>query len=233
MRTNPVGNLSAFKQYYVKPGLYKADETKMIEDDISFDEVPPADINKVKQDFEIYALPHMQILFNYARKISANYSDADDLFQDTYLRAFRFFHNFEIGSNCKAWLFKIMKNCFINKYRKDKKNPQIVDYDEFQNFYDSIGMDIIESHDLEIEIYSKLFDDELTSALNSLKNDYKTVLILFDLEGLSYDEISEFIGCPVGTVRSRLFRGRKILQHKLYQYALLRGYTFDNSFSKN
>ena len=139
MRTNPVGNLSAFKQYYVQPGLYKADETKMIEDDISFDEVPLSDLNKVKQDFEIYALPHMQILFNYARKISANYSDADDLFQDTYLRAFRFFHNFEIGSNCKAWLFKIMKNCFINKYRKDKKNPQIVDYDEFQNFYDRNG----------------------------------------------------------------------------------------------
>ena len=233
MRTNLAKSNTAYKQYYVRPLSYKAEESKIIDDDFSIEKQTSAEMIKKKQDFEAEALPHMELLYNYAKKISADRPDADDLFQDTYLRAFRLFHKFEKGSNCKAWLFRIMKNCFINKYRKDKKKLGTVDIDDIQNFYDSIRRDVVAPHDLEFEIYSKLFDDEMTVALESLKDDYKTVLILCDIEGLSYEEIAEFIDCPVGTVRSRLFRGRKLLQEKLYQYALSRGYTTDNSFSSN
>jgi RNA polymerase sigma-70 factor, ECF subfamily len=234
MRTNLARNRLVFKQYYIQPWLYnKVEEKKIIADDFGIETLSDTELNEKKLDFEREAIPHMKLLYNYALKISSDRLDADDLFQDTYLRAFRFFHKFEKGSNCKAWLFRIMKNCYINKYRKDKKRSSTVDIDEVQNFYDSIRKDVVEPHDLEFEIYSKLFDDEITTALESLKDDYKTVLILCDLEGLSYEEIAEFIGCPVGTVRSRLFRGRKLLQQKLYQYAISRGFATDNSFSNN
>jgi len=156
--------------------------------------------------------------------MSGNAEEADDLLQDTYLRAFKFFHKFEKGTNCRAWLFKIMKNCYINKYRKARKEPPKVDYEDVQNFYDSIRAEVIDPNDLEFKVFSNLLDDDVMNALNSLQDDYKTVVILCDLEGLSYEEIAEFLDVPIGTVRSRLHRGRKILQRKLTDYARARGY---------
>ena len=150
--------------------------------------------------------------------------DADDLLQDTYLRAFRFYHKFQKGTNCKAWLFKIMKNCYINKYRKNIKEPAKVDYEDVQNFYDSIRNDVVEPNNLENKVYSNLLDDELMNAITSLQDDYKTAVILCDLEGLSYEEIAEFLVIPIGTVRSRIHRARKMLQHKLVDYARSKGY---------
>jgi RNA polymerase sigma-70 factor (ECF subfamily) len=177
-----------------------------------------------KKSFNEEAIPHMKLLYNYALRMTGDQLDADDLLQDTYMRAFRFFHKFEKGTNCKAWLFRIMKNCYINKYRKHKKEPAKVDYEDVQNFYDSIRAEVVDPNDLERKVYSNLLDDDLMNALNSLQDDYKTVVILCDLEGLSYEEISEFLDCPIGTVRSRLHRGRKILQKKLTDYARSRGY---------
>jgi RNA polymerase sigma-70 factor (ECF subfamily) len=190
------------------------------------------ELYKRRADFEAEAMPHMKLLHNYAYKMTFSKLDADDLLQETFLRAFRFFHKFEKGTNCKAWLFRIMKNLFINKYRKNQKEPGKVDYGEIENFFDSIRSEKIDSSDLQQKVFSNLLDDDVTKALNSLQDDFKTVVILCDLEGLSYEEIADFVQCPIGTVRSRLHRGRKMLQEKLYDYAKQRGYDVENNLIK-
>lgn len=187
------------------------------------------ELEKLREEFNKEAMPHMKLLHNYAYRMTNNQLDADDLVQETYLRAFRFFHKFERGTNCKAWLFRIMKNLYINNYRKAQKEPGKVDYEEVENFFDSIRSEKIDSNDLQQKVFSNLLDDELLLALNSLQDDFKTVVILCDLEGLSYEEIAEFLNCPVGTVRSRLHRGRKLLQMKLMDYARNKGYDVDNN----
>lgn len=192
--------------------------------DTEEEEVSEEQLAKRRSEFEKEAMPHMNLLQNYAFRMLGNRLDADDLVQETYLRAFRFFDKFEKGTNCKAWLFRIMKNLFINKYRKRQKEPGTVDYDEIENFYDTIKSDRVETNDLQEKMFSNLLDDDVTNALNSLQDDFKTVVILCDLEGLSYEEIAEFVQCPIGTVRSRLHRGRKLLQQKLLEYARERGY---------
>jgi len=196
-------------------------------EDSKLDDLTPAELDARKKAFEEEAIPHMKILYNYALRMSGDQLEADDLVQDTYMRAFRFFHKFEKGTNCKAWLFRIMKNCFINKYRKNKKEPSKVDYEDVQNFYDSIRDELVDPNDLEHKVFSTLLDDDVMNALNSLQDDYKTVVILCDLESLSYEEIAEFLDVPIGTVRSRLHRGRKILQRKLYDYAKSRGFAVE------
>jgi len=187
------------------------------------------ELEKLREEFNKEAMPHMKLLHNYAYRMTNNQLDADDLVQETYLRAFRFFHKFERGTNCKAWLFRIMKNLYINNYRKAQKEPGKVDYEEVENFFDSIRSEKIDSNDLQQKVFSNLLDDELLTALNSLQDDFKTVVILCDLEGLSYEEIAEFLNCPVGTVRSRLHGGRKLLQMKLMDYARDKGYDVENN----
>ncbi len=203
-------------------------------DDVSeeLENLTEAQLMKRKADFDAEAMPHMGILTGYAVKITGSQLDADDLVQETFLRAFRFFDKFEKGTNCKAWLFRIMKNLFINKYRKNQKEPGKVDYGEIENFFDTIRSERLDSSDLQEKVFSNLLDDEVMRALNSLQDDFKTVVILCDLEGLSYEEIAEFIQCPIGTVRSRLHRGRKMLQQKLYDYAKQRGYDVENNLIK-
>lgn len=169
----------------------------------------------MREAFEQEAVPHLNLLQNYALKLLGNKLDADDLLQDTYLRAFRFFNTYQKGTNCKAWLFRIMKNLYINRYRKDQKEAAKVDYGAIENYFDSVKSDEIDSNDLQKRIFSMLLDDEITSALDSIKDDFKVVVILCDLEGFSYEEISDFLHCPIGTVRSRLHRGRRLLQKKL------------------
>ncbi len=202
-------------------------ETENSDEDTLFgppEELSDEELEKLKIEFEKEAMPHMPLLRNYANKMTMNELDADDLLQETYMRAFRFFNKFEKGTNCKAWLFRIMKNLFINNYRKNQKTPNKVDYDEIENFYETIKSDRTDSSDLQEKVYNNLLDDEVTHALNSLQDDFKTVIILCDIEGLSYEEIAEFVQCPVGTVRSRLHRGRKLLQQKLNKYASKKGY---------
>jgi len=191
------------------------------------EDVSEEELSNRKKEFEKEAMPHMSLLQNYAYKMCGNELDAEDLVQDTYLRAFRFFHKFEKGTNCKAWLFRIMKNLFINNYRKNQKLPNKVDYDEIENFFENVKSDKLDSNDLQEKVFSNLLDDEVTRALNSMQDDFKTVVILCDIEGLSYEEIADFVKCPIGTVRSRLHRGRKMLQQKLTFYAKLRGYDTD------
>ncbi|HAB50682.1 MAG: RNA polymerase subunit sigma [Ignavibacteria bacterium RIFOXYB2_FULL_35_12] len=180
--------------------------------------------NKLYKEFELEALPHLDALYNFALRMTGDGDDANDLVQDTFLKAFRFFDKFEKGTNCKAWLFRIMKNTFINTYRKKSKEPDKVDYEDVENFYQNVKPSSTDSTHLEKEIYDNLFDDDISLALASLPDDFKTVIILSDIEGFTYDEIADFIDCPVGTVRSRLHRARKMLFAKLYKYANEKGY---------
>lgn len=196
-------------------------------DSSALEDLSANELTERKRLFDIEAMPHMKLLYNYAYRLTSNQMEAEDLVQDTYLRAFRFFHRFERGTNCKAWMFRILKNCYINQYRKTKKEPSKVDYEEVENFYDSIRSEAVDPNDLEQKVFSNLLDDDLIIALNSLQDDYKTVVILCDLEGLSYEEIAEFLEVPIGTVRSRLHRGRKILEKKLRDYAKERGYAVE------
>lgn len=219
----------------VEEDISEENEFDLESDEFSIEEQQALSDEELKQkkiDFDLEAMPHMNLLHNYAYKMTFNQLDADDLLQETFLRAFRFFHKFEKGTNCKAWLFRIMKNLFINRYRKNQKEPGKVDYGEIENFFDTIRSEKMESSDLQQKVFSNLLDDDVTKALNSLQDDFKTVVILCDLEGLSYEEIADFVQCPIGTVRSRLHRGRKMLQEKLYGYAKVRGYDVENNLIK-
>ena len=182
------------------------------------------------EDFKKEALPHMAVLYNYAFRVTRNALDAEDLLQETYLRAYRFFNKYEKGTNCRAWLFRIMRNLFLNDCKKANSKPGIIDYVDVENFLENAKSDYMESTDLQEKVFSNLLDDDVTVALNSLHCDFKTVIILCDLEGFSYDEIAEFTRCPVGTVRSRLHRARKILGRKLSKYAKHRGFDVERKY---
>lgn len=175
-------------------------------------------------EFEKEAVPHMDILYNYALRMTSSPDDAADLVQETFLKAFRFWDKYEKGTNIRAWLFRILKNSFINKYRKETKEPATVDYDEIQNFYNTIKAESTDPNDLQRKIFGGLLEDDIARALETLPEEFRTVVILCDIEGLSYEEIAEFVDCPIGTVRSRIHRGRKILRSKLLGYARKHGY---------
>ena len=188
-------------------------------------------LRKRQAEFKAEAFPHKDILFNFALRTTGNKDDAQDLLQETFMKAFRFWDKFEKGTNMRAWLFRIMKNSYINRYRKETREPGMVDYDDVENFYDSIRDDSTNSNDLQKHMYSNMLSDEVTGALQALPEDFRTVVILCDIEGLTYDEIAEFLNCPIGTVRSRLHRGRKMLEEKLYDYAKDRGMVSDEQLN--
>lgn len=175
-------------------------------------------------EFEAQAVPHMEVLYNYALRTTGNSDDANDLLQETYLKAYRFWDKFEQGTNLRAWLFRIMKNTYINQYRKDAKEPDTVDYDEVEGYYNIIRDDSSDDNDLQRKMFGQLLDDDVTKALETLPEEFRTAVILSDIEGMTYEEIAEFLQIPVGTVRSRLHRGRKLLYTQLYHYAKERGF---------
>ena len=181
------------------------------------------DQKKIYLEFESEALPHLNALQSFALKLTNDPEDADDLVQDTMLKAFRFFDKFEKGTNCKAWLFQIMKNSFINNYRKHSKEPDKVDYEDVQNFYENIKADEVKSSHFEDDAFTDILDDEIVNALSTLPDDFRTIVFLSDIEGYSYEEIADFLDCPIGTVRSRLHRARKMLYALLYTYAHSKG----------
>jgi RNA polymerase sigma factor (sigma-70 family) len=169
-------------------------------------------------------MPQIDALYNFAFHLCYNEDDANDLVQETYLKAYRFIDKYIQGTNAKAWLFKILKNGFINQYRKKSKRPTQVDYEEITSYHDSDAGSYVGFYDLREELFQGMMGDEVTGAINSLPLDFRTVILLCDIEGFTYEEISKIVNIPIGTVRSRLHRARNMLKDKLATYAKSMGY---------
>lgn len=176
----------------------------------------------MKVEFEVFALPYLDQLYSAALRLTKNEKDAEDLVQDAFMRAYRFFDKFERGTNMKAWLFKILTNTFINRYRRNVKERSIVDGSERDTVNERfISREASEyAENPEHYFFERLLSDDILRAIDQLPIDFRMVVILADLQEFSYREIAEIIGCPVGTVMSRLFRGRKLLQKTLRQHAI-------------
>jgi RNA polymerase sigma factor (sigma-70 family) len=180
---------------------------------------------KEKQEiFDSEFMPHIHSMYNFGYRLTLDRDDAKDLVQDTYFKAYRFIESFQRGTNAKAWLFRILKNSFINDYRKKVKEPNKVDYQEVESYYNSEDVDRQITPDLRVDALKDMIGDEISNALNSLDVDFRTVIILCDLEGFKYEEMAKILDIPIGTVRSRLHRARQLLKEKLSEYAKSMGY---------
>lgn len=180
-----------------------------------------------QDDFNEEIIPHLDALYNFGLRLTSDPNDAEDLVQDTIVKAYRFFSSYEKGTNAKAWLFRILKNSYINNYRKKSKKPQEVDYDEVATFYETIRAERTETSDLEDKMFRELIDDDISKALNDIPEDFRTVVLLCDVEDFTYEEIANMLDVPIGTIRSRLHRGRNLLKAQLLEYAQKRGYAGD------
>lgn len=177
--------------------------------------------------FTEQAMPFMSSLYSAAMRMTRNPADAEDLVQDAYLRAYRGFGGFQEGTNLKAWLYRILTNAFINKYRAKQRRPVETDLEEVEDLYlyhrvrgsERMGL----GRSAEDELMDSITDDTVKSAVESLPEVYRMAVLLADVEGFSYREIAEILEVPVGTVMSRLHRGRKALQKALYDFAVDRG----------
>lgn len=174
--------------------------------------------------FDNEFMPHIDSMYNFAYRLTYDEDDAKDLVQDTFLKSYRFINSFQKGTNAKAWLFRILKNSFINDFRKKSKEPSKVDYQEVEGYYNSDKANKTITTDLRIDTVKDMMGDEISNALNSLAVDFRTVIILCDLEGFTYEEMAKILDIPIGTVRSRLHRARNLLKEKLHSYAQSMGY---------
>lgn len=174
--------------------------------------------------FDNEFMPHIDSMYNFAFRLTHDEDDAKDLVQDTFLKSYRFIKSFQEGTNAKAWLFRILKNSFINDFRKKSKEPEKVDYQEVEGYYNSEKANSAITTDLRIDTIKDLMGDEISNALNSLAVDFRTVIILCDVEGFTYEEMAKILDIPIGTVRSRLHRARNLLKEKLHSYAQSMGY---------
>jgi len=180
-----------------------------------------------RAEFESVALPHINALFHLALKLTHNRKDAEDLVQETYLRAYRFFESYESGTQIKAWLFRILRNTFINRYRAAKVRPEEVDFQKIESTYEQMVEEtFLADHQAptpEKEVMDGILDAEIQEALAALPEEYRLVVIMALMEEMSYKEIAMVLSIPLGTVMSRLHRGRKILQTALLEYARKKG----------
>jgi RNA polymerase sigma-70 factor (ECF subfamily) len=172
----------------------------------------------------------MDLLYNYALYLTSDREEAGDLLQETFLKAYRFFNKFESGTNAKAWLYRIMRNTYINEYRKARRQPGIVEIDEQVSAYQMAPAVVTDRHDMSKRDAKEIFEDEIAQAIGGLPEKFKSVIVLRDIEELPYDEIAESLAIPVGTVRSRLHRARAILHDRLKGYAESRGYKVSARF---
>jgi RNA polymerase sigma-70 factor (ECF subfamily) len=184
--------------------------------------------------FEEAAMPFLDALYNTAYRMTRNAEDAEDLVQETYLKAYKNYDKFETGTNLKAWLFKIMKNTFINGYRKKQAAPPQSDFADIEESSESQVSDSAMGRikNPEESFLENVLDEDVQRALDSLPQDYRMVVLLADLEGFSYKEIAEILEIPQGTVMSRLYRGRRLLEDAMLQYAQGHGYLRDGAPAK-
>lgn len=180
-----------------------------------------------QDDFVKDAMQFAPQLFSTAMRMTRNKSDAEDLVQETYIKAWRSFHTFQTGTNLRAWLYRIMTNTFINKYNSKQRKPSETELDEVEELYLYKRLGSIDQSKLsssaEDQMLDLFTDDEVKSALEELPETFRIPVLLSDVDGFSYKEISEMLEVPLGTVMSRLHRGRKAMQKLLYEYAKERG----------
>jgi len=180
-----------------------------------------------REEFEGIALEYLTPLFNLALNLTRNRKDAEDLVQETYLRAYRFFDSYQSGTHIKAWLFRILRNTFINRYRAMKVRPEEVDFGKVELAYERV----VDEHFLQANrpvspeevLMNGILDEEIETAMARLPEEYRLVVILALVEDLSYKEVATALSIPLGTVMSRLHRGRKLLQGQLLEYAKKKG----------
>src|SRR3954465_13421883 len=181
--------------------------------------------------FADQAMPLMSSLYSAALRMTRNPADAEDLVQETYLRAYRGFGGFQEGTNLKAWLYRILTNTYINSYRSKKRRPDETELDEAEDLYlyrrlGGLGA-VAAGRSAEDELMDFFTDQEVKDAIESLPDQFRIAVLLADVEGFSYKEIAEIVDVPIGTVMSRLHRGRKNLQKRLYEFAAARGLVAD------
>jgi RNA polymerase sigma-70 factor (ECF subfamily) len=178
-------------------------------------------------NFEQDAMQYARQLYSAAMRMTRNPSDAEDLVQETFLKAYRAYHTFEAGTNLKAWLYRILTNTYINKYRKDTRRPSEVDLGSVEDLYLYRNIGSEESAEAarttEDRVLDGLVEADIKKAVEDLPENFRLPVLLADLEGFSYKEISDILDIPIGTVMSRLHRGRKAMQKSLWEYAVKRG----------
>ena len=180
-------------------------------------------------EFEAETLPYSDILYGAALRMTKNESQAEDLVQETFLRAYRFWHRFEKGTNLKAWLLRIQTNEFINRYRKHQREKQVFDVHNYDTAVQKYTDDKVQELPPEVrsQFLTQIMGDEVVSALDALPVDFRMVVLLVDINDLSYKEVAEILDCPVGTVMSRLHRARKMMRSTLFEYAVSQGIIAD------
>ncbi len=178
-------------------------------------------------NFERDAMEYAPQLYSAALRMTRNPADAEDIVQETYLKAYRAYDTFTEGTNLRAWLFRILTNTFINRYRRDQRRPSEVELGELQDFdlYRRLGEGSGASLSAEEEVMDRLVDSDVKQALEDLPENFRIPVLLADVDGFAYKEIAEIMDIPIGTVMSRLHRGRKALQQKLWSLAQQRGIT--------
>ena len=179
-------------------------------------------------DFREEALPHLDAVFRFALRLAGNRDQAEDLVQETFLRAFRSWDQYTPGTQCKSWLFTICRNVFLRQEERNQRHDEILSeqVDRSSGPFDLVNPVWLKAVDADAEgnFFRSIVDEEVLARLQELPEDYRTAVVLSDLEGFTYQEIAEMTEVPVGTVKSRLFRGRRILQKGLYEYAVSMGY---------
>ncbi len=176
-------------------------------------------------------MPFVDSLYNTAFRMTRNAEDAEDLVQESYLKAYKYYDKFQEGTNFKAWLFKILKNTFINSYRRRQARPPQSDFAQIEDSFEAQVSDEVKRRikSPEDELLEDVLDEDVQRALDDLPTDYRMAVVLADLEGFSYKEIAEILELPVGTVMSRLYRGRKLLEASMLRYARDHGYLRDDA----
>ncbi len=190
------------------------------------DEAPVVDTARQEQ-FTAQATEHMPALYSAALRMTRSPADAEDLVQETYLKAYRAWHSYQQGTNLKAWLYRILTNTFINSYRSKKRRPEQTELDEVEDLYLYRRLGGLEaaaaSRSAEDEVMDLFTDTDVKAAIEALPDSFRMAVLLADVEGFSYKEIAEILDIPIGTVMSRLHRGRKALQKALFDFGTQRG----------
>ena len=194
-------------------------------------ENPPLDEAARQEQFTEQAMEHMPSLYSAALRMTRNPADAEDLVQETYLKAYRAWHSFQQGTNLKAWLYRILTNTFINSYRSKKRRPDETELDEVEDLYlyrRLGGLEAVQvGRSAEDEVMDLFTDTDVKAAVEALPEQFRLAVLLADVEGFSYKEIAEILDIPIGTVMSRLHRGRKALQKALFEFGVERGLVGD------